>query len=103
MDKIRYRLVYNRRKQLNKQGSALIQVEASLNKRKVYFTTRMYVRPDEWDKLTSTIVNHPHAVELNAWLYEYILKLEAFELSMWKRGIIPTLVQMKEAVKNNQS
>lgn len=103
MDKIRYRLVYNRRKQLNKQGSALIQVEASLNKRKVYFTTRMYVRPDEWDKLTSTIVNHPHAVELNAWLYEYILKLEAFELSMWKRGIIPTLVQMKEAVKNNQT
>ena len=103
MDKIRYRLVYNRRKQLNKQGSALIQVEASLNKRKVYFTTRMYVRPDEWDKLTSTIVNHPHAVELNAWLYEYILKLEAFELSMWKRGIIPTLVQMKEAVKNKQT
>ena len=103
MDKIRYRLVYNRRKQLNKQGSALIQVEASLNKRKVYFTTRMYVRPDEWDKLTSTIVNHPHAVELNAWLYEYILNLEAFELSMWKRGIIPTLVQMKEAVKNKQT
>ena len=103
MHKIRYRLVFNRRKQLNSQGKALIQVEASLNKRKVYFTTRMYVRPDEWDKLTSTIVNHPHAVELNAWLYEYILNLEAFELSMWKRGIIPTLVQMKEAVKNKQT
>ena len=103
MHKIRYRLVFNRRKQLNSQGKALIQVEASLNKRKVYFTTRMYVRPDEWDKLTSTIVNHPHAVELNAWLYEYILNLEAFELSMWKRGIIPTLVQIKEAVKNKQT
>ena len=41
MDKIRYRLVYNRRKQLNNQGAALIQVEASINKRKVYFTTRI--------------------------------------------------------------
>lgn len=101
MDKIRYRLVYNRRKQLNSQGTALIQVEASLSKRKVYFTTRVYVRPHEWDRRTSTIVNHPHEVDLNAWIYEYILNLEAFELSLWKRGIVPTLLQLKEAVKNN--
>ena len=45
MEKIRYRLVFNRRKHLNAQGKALIQIEASLNKRKVYFTTRIYVRP----------------------------------------------------------
>lgn len=69
MERIRYRLVYNRRKRLNMQGKALIQVEASLNKRKVYFTTRIYIRPEEWDKRTSTIINHPHATELNAWAY----------------------------------
>ena len=103
MDKIRYRLVYNRRKQLNAQGKALIQVEASLCKRKVYLTTRIYVRPDEWDKKTSTIAGHPLAMELNTWLYEYILKLERFELAMWKRGITPTLLQLKEAVKNKHT
>ena len=103
MDKIRYRLVFNRRKQLNSQGAALIQVEASLNKRKVYFTTRIYIRPNEWDKRTSTIVNHPHAIELNAWIYDFILNLEGFELSMWKRGIIPTLLQLKENVKSNRT
>lgn len=102
MEKIRYRLVFNRRKQLNSSGTALIQIEASLNKQKVYFTSRIYIRPDEWDKHSRTIVNHPHAIELNAWLYELILNLEGFELAMWKRGITPTLLQLKEAVKNNQ-
>ena len=34
MEKIRYRLVYNRKNHLNKQGTALVQVEASLNQRK---------------------------------------------------------------------
>lgn len=101
MEKIRYRLVWNRRKRLNTQGAALIQVEASLSKRKVYFTTRIYVRPEEWDARTSTIINHPHAMELNAWLYESLINMQGFELGMWKRGIVPTLLQLKEAVKNN--
>lgn len=103
MEKIRYRLVFNRRKQLNANGTALIQIEASLNKRKMYFTSRIYIRPEEWDKLSRTIINHPHAIELNAWLYEFILNLEGLELAMWKRGVTPTLLQLKEAVKNNRS
>ena len=103
MEKIRYRLVYNRRKQLNANGAALIQIEASLNKRKMYFTSRIYICPEEWDNHSRTIINHPHAIELNAWLYEYILNLEGIELSLWKRGITPTLLQLKEAVKNNRS
>jgi len=102
MEKIRYRLVFNRRNRLNAQGKALIQVEASLNKRKVYFTTRIYIRPDEWDKRTATIVGHPHAVELNAWMYEFILQLESLELGMWKRGVTPTLLQLKEATESNR-
>ena len=103
MEKIRFRLIYNRRNVLNKQGTALIQVEASLDKRKIYFSTRVYIRPEEWDRRTSTIIHHPQAMELNAWLYEFILQLQALELDMWKRGITPTLLQLKEAVKNNQT
>lgn len=102
MEKIRYRLVFNRRKKLNTQGKALIQIEASLAKRKVYFTTRIYIRPDEWDKRTSSIIKHTHAHDLNAWLYESILNLEKLELSLWKRGLTPTLLQIKEAVKNRR-
>ena len=103
MERIRYRIVYNRKKQLNSRGTALIQVEASLNKRKVYISTRTYIRPEQWEKRTSTIVNHSNAIELNAWIFEFILKLESFELSLWKRGITPTLLQLKETVKNKRS
>ena len=102
MEKIRYRLVYNRKKKLNAQGAALIQVEASLHQRKVYFTTRIYVRPSEWDKKTSSIVNHPQSLDLNSWLYDFILSMQSTELSLWKRGIIPTLLQLKEAVKDDR-
>ena len=103
MERIRYRLVYNRRKQVNNLGLALIQVEASLQKQKVYFTTRIYIKPTEWNPKTSTIINHPHAIELNAWLYEYVINMETFELGLWKRGIVPTLSMLKEAVRCNRT
>ena len=37
MKKISYSLVFNRKKKLNKKGMALVQVEAYLNRRKMYF------------------------------------------------------------------
>ena len=43
MQKIRYRLVYNRKNTLNKQGTALVQVEAKLNQRNIYLTTNLYL------------------------------------------------------------
>lgn len=41
MKKINYRLVFNRKKHLNTQGKALVQVEASLEKKKMYFSTHI--------------------------------------------------------------
>ena len=101
MDKIRYRLVYNRKKQLNKQGTALVQVEASLNQRKIYFTTNIYLRPGCWDKDTAQVCNHPQANELNSMLFEHILHLQSIELSFWKRGVPATLSLLKDAMKKN--
>lgn len=49
MRKISYRPVYNRKKCLNSRGTALVQVEAYLNKKKVYFSTHIYLRPEQWD------------------------------------------------------
>lgn len=99
MEKIRYRLVYNRKKQLNKQGTALVQVEASLNQRKVYFKTNIYLRPEHWDKRTAQVCNHPQATELNAMLFEFIIHLQGIELGFWKRGIQPTLALLRDSMK----
>lgn len=99
LEKIRYRLVYNRQKRLNKQGTALVQVEAYLNQRKIYLKTNVYLKPECWSREGAQVINHPQSNELNAMLYEHILELQAIELSYWKRGIDATLSSMKEAVK----
>lgn len=102
MDKIRYRLVYNRKKQLNRQGTALVQVEASLNQRKIYFKTNIYLKPKHWDKQTAQVCDHPHANDLNTMLFEFILHLQAIELELWKRGIPATLALLKDAMKKGK-
>lgn len=102
MDKIKYRLVYNRKKKLNKQGTALVQVEASLNQRKVYFKTNIYLRPEHWDKRTAQVCNHPQANDLNSMLFEFVLHLQGIELSLWKRGVPATLSLLKDAMKKNR-
>ncbi len=101
MQKIRYRLVYNRKKVLNAQGYALVQVEAKLNQRNIYLTTNIYLRPDNWDKSNSQVINHPQATELNAMLFEFVIHLQGIELAFWKRGIQPTLALLRDAVKKN--
>ena len=102
MDKIKYRLVYNRKKQLNKQGTALVQVEASLNQRKIYFKTNIYLKPEHWDKRTSQVIVHPQADDLNSMLFEFVLYLQGIELALWKRGIPATLSLLKDAMKKNR-
>lgn len=102
MDKIKYRLVYNRKKQLNKQGTALVQVEASLNQRKIYFKTNIYLKPEHWDRRTSQVIVHPQADDLNSMLFEFVLHLQGVELALWKRGVPATLSLLKDAMKKNR-
>lgn len=102
MGKIRYRLVYNRKNHLNKQGTALVQVEASLNQRKIYFKTNIYIKPEHWDKRTSQVIGHPQANDLNSMLFEFVLHLQGIELALWKRGVPATLSLLKDAMKKNR-
>ena len=83
--KIKYRIVYNRKKVLNKKGEALIQIEAYLDKRKVYFSTHIYISPEQWNTQKRIIQNHPHQEELNRMIDEFILKLQWKELEYWKK------------------
>ena len=49
MKKITYRPVYNRNKRLKANNTALLQVEAYLEGRKIYFSSHIYLTPDQWD------------------------------------------------------
>ena len=70
MEKISYNLVFNRKKRLNKRGMALVQVEAYLNRKKMYFSTKIYLKPEQWDAKRKMVKNHPNANVLNRMLYE---------------------------------
>ena len=103
MQKVRYRLVYNRKNQLNRQGEALVQVEAYLNRKKIYLSTNVYLRPDFWDKEHSAVYNHPHAEELNVMLFEFVLHLQEIELGLWKHGISVTLNALKSLARTDRT
>ncbi len=66
MSQIHLSFVFNRKKQLNKEGKALIQICAyHLGKRK-YFSTDIYIKPKEWDQKRGKINNnHSDHNELN--------------------------------------
>lgn len=93
---IKYRIVYNRKKQLDSQGKALVQVEAYLSGKKSYFSTHIYLKPSQWSARTSSVCNHPHAEELNYMLEEFMLNLQMRELEAWKQGKEICLQLLKE-------
>lgn len=98
MKKIHYRLVYNRKKKLNRMGTALIQIEAYLEGKKAYYSTGLYVSPSQWDGRRSLIVKHPHEEELNRFLQQQLLELEWKELQYWKEGKTISLSLLQDEI-----
>lgn len=98
MEKISYNLVFNRKKRLNKKGMALVQVEAYLDRKKIYFSTKIYLEPDQWDVKRRMVKNHPNADVLNRMLYEYISAIEQTELGLWQQGKTISLELLKNSV-----
>ena len=102
MNKIIYSLVYNRKKSLNKRGVALVQVEAYLNRKKKYFSTKVYLRPDQWDAKKLLVKNHPNTDALNRLIYEFMAMIEKRELELWQQGKPITLEILKEMLSEQQ-
>jgi len=103
MEKISYRPVFNRKKHLNARGMALLQIEAYMNRRKVYFSTHIYLTPEQWDNRTKRVKRHPNAEALNYKISEFITSLEKKELSLWKGGKAVTLEILKDEFRNTTS
>ena len=105
MRKICYQPIYNRKKKLNAQGKALLQIEAYLEKRKIYFSTHIYLSPEQWDNKRKLICKHPHAEALNYQVKEFLIQLESKELSLWKEGKVISLERLKEefCIKKDRS
>jgi len=62
-----YKLVYNRKNKLYRNGEGIIQIEIYLNGKRKYISTNIHVIPEDYDSKNSTIKNsHPNASELKS-------------------------------------
>lgn len=77
---------------------ALVQVEAYLNSRKRYFSTKIYLKPNQWDAKRSMVKNHPNSNILNQMLYKHIATIEQAEFGLWRRGKAISLDLLKESI-----
>ena len=99
--KIRYKLVYNRSYRLNKRGEGLIEIECTQQKRRIYFSTHVYVKPENFSH--GAIIETPNADSLNYVLYKMVQEVEQVELEYIKRGVEVQLPMLKEAVRSHIS
>lgn len=106
MGKIIYNLVYNRKRCLNKKGMALVQVEAYLDRKKKYFSTKVYLKPEQWDSKKMIVKNHPNAEAINQLIYDFVATVEKKELELWQQGKRISLELLKNTLvarENNSS
>ena len=97
-EKIRYRLVFNRSRRLNRKGEGLVQIECQQGVRRIYFSTKVYIEPCYWRD--GMVVDHELATDLNVILRRQRIDIERVELDFMKRDIRVTLPMLREAVKS---
>jgi len=94
-----FNVVYNRKKRLLPDGTALVQVEAYLNMKKKYFSTNIYLQPDQWDIKRRKVKNHPNAMRLNKQVSDFVAELQTVELDRRNSGKAFTLDMLSEYLK----
>lgn len=101
LNKIRYKLVYNRARRLNKRGEGLIEIECTQMKRRIYFTTHTYVKPENF--AGGAVAGTPNADSLNYALCLMMQEVERVELEYIKKGVEVNLPMLKDAVRSHIS
>jgi len=99
MDTTFFNVVYNRKKKLLSDGTALVQIEAYLNLKKKYFSTGIYLTPDQWDNKHRKVRNHPNAIKVNRQIADFVAKLQGVELDRRNAGKPFTLDILGEFLK----
>lgn len=97
MYKINYKIVYNRKNRLQKNGTALIQIECYQHGKRFFITTGIYIIPKLWDLKNFKIkTDHPNANKLNKQISDKIASLESAELDYLNKGKTFTLDHLRD-------
>lgn len=92
---ISYRATFCRNGRLSPDGTGLIQIECSQQRRKLYFSSKIKVLPEQFR--CGQVVNHPIADAINYRLRQMIYDLQTIEIDCMRRGIPPTLESLRQA------
>ena len=80
--KASYKIVYNRKRKLNKEGKALLQLQVCLQRKQRFFSIGIYLVPKQWDESKRQIKNHPNQIRFNKQIRDLISGLEDFEIKV---------------------
>lgn len=75
---IRYKVIYDRKNEVIKKGKSVVQIEAYQNGSRRYFSTGIYLNPDQWNKKR----NEPKDPYVAAQIRNVIASLEGHEKEM---------------------
>jgi len=83
----RYKLVFNRKNQLNKNGEGLVQIEINKSGKRKYISSEVYLKPNEWNlKKLEVNINNTNCNQLNNYLRKCLIDLENNELKSLNSG-----------------
>jgi integrase len=86
---IKFSVIYNFKKKLLKDGTALIQIRAYSKGKRRYFSTGIYVTPFQWSEKLNQVIDHPNTFQYNSEIRRQINGLEAFAYGIiQKQGAI---------------
>ena len=102
MRNIEFRFIYNRKNKLNRDGKALVQLEAYYDRKRKYFSTGIYITPQQWDERRGIIKKHPEAQRLNWQLREMLRQYQDFAMEMMRENGEFDL-SMFDILKNTES
>lgn len=97
--KIRYRLVWNHARRLNKRGEGLVQIEIQQGTRRRYLSTHTYLPPDNWHN--GWVTGTPDDNARNFMLRRMMWEVEQVELEYIKKGMRLSLPALMDAVRQN--
>lgn len=97
MSQIQISLVYNRKNKLNKNEESLIQICCYQNGKRTYFSTGIYIKPNEWNEKRMTINdNRDDYDELNEKLDNQLSELKESIKIKKQKGESVSLNNLKE-------
>lgn len=84
---ITYRSIYNRKRKLRANGTAVVQIEAYKDRSRKFFTTGIYLKPQYWDFEKERVKpTHPDHYTLNTLINNKINELKEVEKKMVLEG-----------------